>query len=118
MLQPYVPIGITFLVATFLATAVIVLGAILGPRRPTRRKLAPYESGMTPVGEAQKRMPVKFYLTAVLFILFDIEVIFLLPWAIIFKQLGLFGFLEMLVFVIILIIGLIYVWKRGAFEWD
>ncbi len=118
MLQPYVPIGITFLVATFLAGIVILLGAILGPRRPTRRKLAPYESGMTPVGEAQKRLPVKFYLTAVMFILFDIEVIFFLPWAIVYRQLGLFGFVEMVVFVVILVVGLVYVWRRGAFEWD
>ncbi len=118
MLSAYVPIGITLLVATFLAFATIVLGALLGPRRPTRRKTAPYESGMTPVGPAQKRLPVKFYLTAVLFILFDIEVIFFLPWAIIYRQLGLFGFLEMAVFVLILVIGLVYVWKKGALEWD
>jgi len=73
---------------------------------------------MTPVGPAQKRLPIKFYLTAVLFILFDIEVVFFLPWAVVFRDLGLFGFLEMLVFVVILMIGLVYVWKRGALEWD
>jgi NADH-quinone oxidoreductase subunit A len=118
MLPTYVPVGITIFMATFIAVAAIVLGSILGPRKPSVRKLSPYESGMTPVGPAQKRLPIKFYLTAVLFILFDIEVVFFLPWAVVFRDLGLFGFLEMLVFVVILMIGLVYVWKRGALEWD
>jgi NADH-quinone oxidoreductase subunit A len=73
---------------------------------------------MTPLGPAQRRMPVKFYLVAVLFILFDIEVIFLYPWAVTFRQLGLFGFIEMLVFVGILLIGYVYAWKKGALEWE
>jgi NADH-quinone oxidoreductase subunit A len=118
MLQTYIPVAITFLLAAFVAVFVIVVGANLGPRRPTARKLEPYESGMTPIGGAQHRLPVKFYLTAVLFILFDIEVIFFLPWAVVFQRLGWFGFLEMAVFVVILIVGFVYVWKRGAFEWE
>ena len=97
---------------------VIVLGSILGPRRPTVRKLQPYESGMTPVGPGQKRMPIKFYLTAVLFILFDIEVVFFLPWAVVFRQLGLFGLIEMAVFIVILLVGYFYAWKKGALEWE
>jgi NADH-quinone oxidoreductase subunit A len=117
MLEAFVPIGITILIATLLALVVMGLAAALGPRRPSLRKRLPYESGMTPIGEATKRLPIKFYLTAVLFILFDIEVIFFLPWAVVFRELGVFGFVEMLVFVLILIIGFVYVWKRGAFEW-
>ena len=96
----------------------VVLGQILGPRRQTEAKLIPYESGMTPIGSAVRRMPVRFYLIAVLFVLFDIEVIFLLPWAVVLKQLGVFGLIEMLVFVFILLVGYVYVWKKGALEWE
>jgi NADH-quinone oxidoreductase subunit A len=114
----YLPILILLVVSTVLAAFVILLSTFLGPRRPTHRKLQPYESGMTPLGPAQRRMPVKFYLVAVLFILFDIEVIFFYPWAVTFRQLGLFGFIEMLVFVGILLIGYVYAWKKGALEWE
>ena len=96
----------------------VVLGQILGPRRQTEAKSIPYESGMTPIGSAVRRMPVRFYLIAVLFVLFDIEVIFLLPWAVVLKQLGVFGLIEMLVFVFILLVGYVYVWKKGALEWE
>jgi len=106
------------LVATGLAVAMVVLGQILGPRRQTKAKSIPYESGMTPIGSAVRRMPVRFYLIAVLFVLFDIEVIFLLPWAVVLKQLGVFGLIEMLVFVFILLVGYVYVWKKGALEWE
>ena len=118
MLINYLPILILLVISTVLAAFVILLSTFLGPRRPTRRKLQPYESGMTPLGPAQRRMPVKFYLVAVLFILFDIEVIFFYPWAVTFRQLGLFGFIEMLVFVGILLIGYVYAWKKGALEWE
>jgi NADH-quinone oxidoreductase subunit A len=114
----YLPILILLVISTALAAFVILLSTFLGPKRPTLRKLQPYESGMTPLGPAQRRMPVKFYLVAVLFILFDIEVIFFYPWAVTFRQLGLFGFIEMLVFVGILLIGYVYAWKKGALEWE
>ncbi|MEY3150288.1 MAG: hypothetical protein RL635_5 [Chloroflexota bacterium] len=78
----------------------------------------PYESGMTPIGAAVRRVPVRYYLVAVLFILFDIEVVFFLPWAVVLRKLGMFGLLEMLVFVAILLVGYVYVWKRGALEWE
>jgi NADH-quinone oxidoreductase subunit A len=78
----------------------------------------PYESGMTPIGTAVRRMPVRYYLIAVLFVLFDIEVIFLLPYAVVLRKLGLFGLIEMLVFVMILLVGYVYVWKKGALEWE
>jgi NADH-quinone oxidoreductase subunit A len=118
VLIDYLPILILLVISTLLAAFVIFLSSFLGPRRPTRRKLEPYESGMTPLGQARRRMPVKFYLVAVMFILFDIEVIFFYPWAVTFRQLGLFGFIEMLVFVGILLIGYVYAWKKGALEWE
>ena len=112
------PIAILLGVSTGLAIAMVVLGQILGPRRDTPEKLMPYESGMTPIGTAVRRMPVRYYLIAVLFVLFDIEVIFLLPYAVVLRKLGLFGLIEMLVFVMILLIGYVYVWKKGALEWE
>ncbi|HCU97821.1 MAG TPA: NADH-quinone oxidoreductase subunit A [Chloroflexi bacterium] len=118
LLSDYLPILVLLLVATGLAVAMVVLGQILGPRRQTEAKSIPYESGMTPIGSAVRRMPVRFYLIAVLFVLFDIEVIFLLPWAVVLKQLGVFGLIEMLVFVFILLVGYVYVWKKGALEWE
>ena len=114
----YVPLAILVILATLLAALVVALGHLFGPRRPTQRKSLPYESGMTPFGPGTRRMPVRFYMVAVLFILFDIEVVFLLPWAIVFRQLGLFGLIEMLVFVLILVVGYIYAWKKGALEWE
>ncbi|UCH59841.1 MAG: NADH-quinone oxidoreductase subunit A [Anaerolineales bacterium] len=118
MLTEYLPIAILLLVATVLAGLVIAIGHLFGPRRPTERKAAPYESGMTPFGPGTRRMPVRFYMVAVLFILFDIEVVFFLPWAIVFRKLGLFGLIEMVIFVIILLVGYIYAWKKGALEWE
>ncbi len=118
LLRDYLPIVILLGVSTGLAIAMVTLGQILGPRRDTPEKLMPYESGMTPIGTAVRRMPVRFYLIAVLFVLFDIEVIFLLPWAVVLRKLGMFGLIEMLVFVIILLVGYVYVWKKGALEWQ
>lgn len=114
----YIPIFVLFGIALFFAILLPVLSVSLGPRRPTARKLTPYESGITPIGPAQRRLSVKFYLIAVLFILFDIEVIFLLPWAVTLRELGFFGLAEVLVFVAILVVGYIWVWKKGAFEWE
>jgi len=114
----YVPIAILLLLATLLAAAMVILGHLFGPRRPTERKSLPYESGMNPFGPGTRRMPVRFYMVAVLFILFDIEVVFFLPWAIVFRDLGLFGLIEMLIFVLILVVGYIYAWKKGALEWE
>jgi len=118
MLLNYVPILVMFLVALFIAVFVIVASSFLGPRRPTKRKLMPYESGMEPIGQAQRRFPVKFNLVAMIFILFDIEVIFFFPYALVYKRLGTVGLIEMGVFMLILLIGLLYIWKRGALEWE
>lgn len=118
LLNLYIPVAVLVGVALFFATLLPILSLSLGPKRPSARKSMPYESGITPIGEAQRRLPVKFYLIAVLFILFDIEIIFLLPWAVTFRQLGLFGLVEVLIFMAILIIGYIWIWKKGALEWE
>jgi NADH-quinone oxidoreductase subunit A len=118
MLSDYLPILVMFLVAVFIAVFVIVVSGVLGPQRPTKRKLMPYESGMEPIGSAQHRFPIKFNLVAMIFILFDIEVIFFFPYALVYRRLGVFGLIEMGLFMLILLIGFIYIWKRGALEWD
>jgi NADH-quinone oxidoreductase subunit A len=114
----YVPILILLVLSTGLAFLIVGLGHLFGPRRPTERKATPYESGMRPIGSGARRMPIRFYLVAVLFILFDIEVVFLFPWAVVYRQLGLFGLIEMLIFIVILLVGYVYAWKKGALEWE
>ena len=118
MLSQYLPIAIMLVLATGLAVLVVVLGHAFGPRRPTERKSNPYESGMSPIGPGTRRVPVRFYMIAVLFILFDIEVVFLIPFAVRLLHLGWFGIAEMGVFILILLVGYIYAWKKGALEWE
>ena len=114
----YVAIGLMVFLSTAVALIAIGLGTIFGPKKESAAKSMPYESGMNPYGEGTRRMPVRFYLVAVLFILFDIEVVFFLPWAITFRQLGLFGLAEMVIFIVILLVGYVYAWKKGALEWE
>jgi len=114
----YVAIALMIALATLIALIAIGMGTLFGPRKESEAKSMPYESGMNPYGEGTRRIPVRFYLIAVLFILFDIEVVFFLPWAITFRQLGLFGLFEMLVFIAILLVGYVYAWKKGALEWE
>ena len=118
MLSQYIAIAVFVLLITVIGVLAISMGAVFGPKKETERKSMPYESGMVPIGPGTRRMPVHFYLVAVLFILFDIEVIFFLPWAVVFRKLGLFGLIEMVVFIGILLVGYIYAWKKGAFEWE
>lgn len=119
MLQPYLPLLILFAAAAGTAVMMIVLSHFAAPRRPTPAKAAPYESGMPPLGSARERFSIKFYLVAMLFILFDIETVFLIPWATIFFTAATgFLLLEMLVFMLMLFAGYVYVWKRGALRWD
>ena len=113
----YVAIALMIVLATIVALIAIGLGTLFGPKKESAAKSMPYESGMNPYGEGTRRMPVRFYLIAVLFILFDIEVVFFLPWAIVFRQLGLFGLIEMVIFIAILLVGYVYAWKKGALEW-
>ncbi len=114
----YVAIALMIVLATLIALIAVGLGTLFGPRKESEAKSMPYESGMNPYGEGTRRMPVRFYLIAVLFILFDIEVVFFLPWAIVFRQLGIFGLIEMIVFIAILLVGYVYAWKKGALEWE
>jgi NADH-quinone oxidoreductase subunit A len=118
MPSDYLPIAVLVILATAIAFLVVILGHLFGPRRPSKVKGAPYESGMKPYGAGQRRMPVHFYLVAVLFILFDVEIVFLLPWAVVLRELKLFGLIEMLVFIGILLVGYIYAWRKGALEWE
>jgi len=108
----YIAIGLMIVLATIVALIAIGLGNLFGPKKKSDMKSMPYESGMNPYGEGMRRMPVRFYLIAVLFILFDIEVVFFLPWAVVFRKLGLFGLIEMIVFIAILLVGYIYAWKK------
>ena len=119
----YLPLLIHFLVVCLLAGAIVTLSWLIGYRKPTRAKLSPYECGMTPQGDARERFSVKFYLVAMLFILFDVEAVFMLPWAVIFRRLPaitgskMFGFWEMLVYIGIVLVGFFYVWKKGVLDW-
>jgi NADH-quinone oxidoreductase subunit A len=114
----YLPLAVLLLIAVFIAAIIPVLSLNLGPKRPTPRKQAPYESGMTPIGEAQRRFPVKFYRIAVLFILFDVDIILLVPWAVAFRKLGFYGLGAMLVFMALFILGDVWVWRKGILEWE
>src|SRR3954469_22851830 len=114
----YLPLLIHFLVAGALAGAIVLLSYIFGYRKPSRAKMSPYECGMLPVGDARGRFSVKFYLVAMLFIIFDVEAVFLYPWAIILKELKMFGFWEMLVYVGVVLVGLFYIWKKGVIDWS
>ena len=118
MLLEYIAIAVLVGLATFIAGAGIGLGELFGPKSKGTVKAEPYESGMAAIGPGTRRMPVRFYLVAVLFILFDIEVVFFLPWAVVFRALGLFGLLEMGVFMAILLVGYVYAWRKGALEWE
>lgn len=122
MSEPYVPsdyfpVVIFFLLALLIGLGTLLLGLLLRPKRPYTQKLYPYESGNPPVGEPRYKFSVKFYIIAMLFVVFDVEAVFLYPWAVAYDKLGIFGFVEMMLFVFILLIGYIYVWKKGAFDW-
>ncbi|WKZ21426.1 MAG: NADH-quinone oxidoreductase subunit A [Candidatus Brocadiaceae baterium WH-1] len=114
----YLPIFILLVVASGFAVTNIILSALLGTQKPTSEKLTPYECGIDPAGSAHERFSVKFYLIAMLFVIFDIEVIFLYPWAVAFQSLKLFGFIEILIFVGVLFVCYVYIWKRGGLEWE
>jgi NADH-quinone oxidoreductase subunit A len=114
----YLPILLATVLSLGLGVALIGLSSLLGRVRGSRTSGAPYESGAPPVGTARERFSIKFYLVAVLFILFDIEVVFLFPWAATFRALGLVGLVEMFVFLLILVLGFAYAWRKGAFEWE
>ena len=114
----YIPILIFIVIAFAFGAVQILLGRIVRPSRPYRAKLAPYESGSPLFSDARVQFPIRYYIIAMLFVVFDIEIIFMIPWAIRFQSLGMLGLIEMLVFIAILLAGLWYAWKKGALEWD
>lgn len=118
MAEQYLSILVVFVLAGGLVGTMVGAGRLFGPRVETPTKGDAFECGNPPTGSAWGRFSVKFYMTAILFIIFDIEVVFLYPWAVVFRRLGWFGFAEMMVFMLILAVGLLYVWKKGALEWD
>jgi NADH-quinone oxidoreductase subunit A len=116
--KEYLPILMFLLVAIGFSGGTILISSLIVPRRSNRVKMSAYECGVEPVGDARARFSVKFYLVAVLFILFDIEAVFLYPWAVAFRQLGLYGLIEMVLFILVLFVGYIYVLKKRALEWE
>jgi len=113
----YVPLLIHACVALGMAVGMIVLTSLLGKKRYSRAKMQPYECGITPTGDARERFSVKFFMVGILFILFDVEAIFLYPWAVIYRELKMFGFFEMLVYIAVVIGGFLYMWKKGVLDW-
>ncbi|MGH8030563.1 MAG: NADH-quinone oxidoreductase subunit A [Arenimonas sp.] len=120
MLGEYLPVLIFLIVAAGIGVVLLVLGTLLGPRRPgpDAEKLSPYECGFEAFEDARMRFDVRYYLVAILFIAFDLEIAFVFPWAVIFRQLGVVGLVEMGIFLGLLVLGFVYVWKKGALEWE
>ena len=118
MLTEYFPVLLFLAVSAIIGIALIVIGNLLGPRRPDAEKAAPYECGFEAFEDARMRFDVRYYLIAILFIIFDLEIAFVFPWATVFGKLGLLGLVEMGMFLLLLVIGFVYVWKKGALEWE
>jgi len=116
-MQGWLSILIMIALGAGFALISVLLSQVLGPRKPTPEKAAPYECGMPPVGDARERQSVKFYLVAMIFLLFDIEVAFLYPWAMALRDLGWTGFVQVVVFILLLLVGYVYVWRKGALDW-
>jgi NADH-quinone oxidoreductase subunit A len=114
----YLPIAILLLLAVGFAAGNIILSTILGPRRPNPEKLSPYECGIVPVGTARQRFSVRFYLVAMLFIIFDMEIVFLYPWAVVQREFKLYGLVSMGTFLVVLLVGYFYAWRKGGLEWE
>ncbi|HEU4773134.1 hypothetical protein N792_06580 [Lysobacter concretionis Ko07 = DSM 16239] len=118
MLGEYLPTLLFLIVASGIGVALLVVGYVLGPRRPSLAKLSPYECGFEAFEDARMQFDVRYYLIAIQFIIFDLEIIFIVPWATVFRDLGVIGLVEMGIFVSMLFLGFIYVWKKGALEWE
>jgi NADH-quinone oxidoreductase subunit A len=118
MLSNYIPIALMIGIAAIFGVLMANFSKWIGPKRPSTEKLSIYESGMVPIGSTRERVSIKYYVVAMLFIIFDIELVFLYPWAVSFMKLGTFALLEMFVFIILLFVGYLYALKKGAFEWD
>lgn len=118
MLENYLPVLVFLVVGITVGVMMIMLGFVLSPHRPYSEKLSPYECGFETFGDARMKFDVRYYLVAILFIIFDLEIAFLFPWAVVLKEIGMFGYLAMVIFLGILVIGFIYEWKKGALEWE
>ena len=118
MLLEYLPLIILSVIVGAFIIISLLLSYFIGPKNPTPQKSIPYECGIVPQDVARKKFPIKFQLIAMLFIVFDIELVFIYPWIVVFKKLGLSGYLEIVIFILILLVGYVYVWKRGGFEWE
>jgi len=118
VLAEYLPTLLFLIVAGGIGVALLVVGRVLGPQRPSVEKLSPYECGFAAFEDARMQFDVRYYLIAILFIVFDLEIAFVFPWALVFRDLGIFGLVEMGVFLALLVIGFVYVWKKGALEWE
>ena len=118
MLQNYLPVLVFIVIALGLGVAMILAGSVIGPHRPDTEKLSPYECGFEAFEDSRMKFDVRYYLVAILFIIFDLEIAFLFPWAVVLDDIGMFGFLAMMVFLAILVIGFVYEWKKGALEWE
>src|SRR3546814_201843 len=118
VLAEYLPTLLFLFVATGIGIALIVIGSLLGPNRPSAEKLSPYECGFAAFEDSRMQFDIRYYLIAIQFIVFDLEIIFIIPWATVFRQLGVLGLIEMGIFVGMLLLGFIYVWKKGALEWE
>ncbi len=118
MLQEYLPILVFIVVAVLIGVVPLVAGFILGPRKPDSAKLSPYECGFEAFEDSRMKFDVRYYLVAILFIIFDLEIAFLFPWAVVLEEVGMFGFVAMMLFLGILVVGFIYEWRKGALEWE
>jgi NADH-quinone oxidoreductase subunit A len=118
MLETYFPLLILLGISAAQAVGMVVLSEVVSPTKRTLVKVAPYESGIDPLGSTRERFSVKFYVVAILFIVFDVETVFLIPWAVVMREVGLAGFVPAAIFIFILTVGLVYEWKKGALEWD
>ncbi|MBW8074166.1 MULTISPECIES: NADH-quinone oxidoreductase subunit A [Metallibacterium] len=118
MLAQYWPILLFMAVAAGLGMALLTIGLVVAPRRPAAQKLSPYECGFEAFEDARMKFDVRYYLIAILFIIFDLEIAFLFPWAVVFDRIGLVALIEMVLFIALLVVGFIYIWKKGALEWE
>ena len=117
-ISSYVPVLILFLLAVGFGVITLVVAWFVRPNAPEREKLSPYECGINPLMPAKVRVPIRFFVIILLFLLFDVEAVFMYPWAVMYKKLGWWGFIEMFLFIVILLIGYIYAWVKGALEWE
>ncbi len=118
MLENYLPILVFIVLGTLFGLGPVIMGFMLGPQRPDSEKLSPYECGFEAFEDSRMKFDVRYYLVAILFIIFDLEIAFLFPWAVVLKEIGIFGFSAMMIFLGILVVGFIYEWKKGALEWE